>query len=94
MRADDPTTGGEGGPWEGINVAAGGRLIVLSEEDSQWHFCLPLFVLNTIRDLTDYVVTPVISLLQGNTPDVALGNHPHAFRFQAVDGSLELAEVP
>ena len=82
-------------------MAAGGRLILMCgrpwqypEQDSEWHFCLPLFVLNTVRDLREYVVTPVISLLRGDAPEVALGNHPHAFRFRAVDERLELAEAP
>ena len=93
-RADDPTS------WEEpLAVAAGGRLIVgrgkpwqYTEADAFWHFCVPLFVLNEVKDLRTLVVTPVLSLLKGETPDVALGSHPSAFKFRVVDEQLELVE--
>jgi hypothetical protein len=93
-RADDPTA------WEEpLDVAPGGRLLVgrgkpwrYTEADALWLFCLPLFVLNTVTDLRTLVVTPVLSLLKGETPDVALGSHPCAFTFRVVDEQLELVE--
>ena len=59
--------------------------------DAHWHFCVPLFVLNTVTDLRALVVTPVLSLLQGETPDVALGSHPYAVKFRVGDERLEHA---
>ena len=93
-RVDDPTS------WEEpLDVAAGGRLIVghgkpwpYTEPEALWHFCVPLFVLNTVTDLSELVVTPVLSLLKGEPPDVALGSHPWAFTFRVVDERLERVE--
>lgn len=100
LSADDPAALTE---WKNLGLAAEGRLIVeepqrwkkkvaYDEQGSGWCFCLPLFVLDTARDLKVHVVNPVTSLLAGQKPESALGSHPHVLRFREDDGVLSLRE--